>query len=99
MQWCVEEIVRDLWQNFYDGNRTCLERIVVRVDGLTTEVFAPATMDLDAAFYLGSNKSVDNGDIGQFGEGLKASRLRHFVSCVTSMPGWCLPVAQWRFES
>ena len=75
VQWTIEEIVRDLWQNFYDGNRDWLDRIEVKIDGMITEVFGPAPMDLDAAFYLGSSKSLEDGDIGYFGEGLKVASL------------------------
>ena len=59
----------------FDANRGRLDEIEVKVQGSLTHVFVPATMDLDAAFFLGSNKSADDGDIGQFGEGLKVASL------------------------
>lgn len=75
VQWTAEECARDLWQNFYDANRTNLSEIEVRVWDGNIEVSAPAEMDLDQAFFLGSVKSAETGDIGFFGEGLKVASL------------------------
>ena len=75
VQWTALECARDIWQNFVDANRSRLCDIEVKASGDSTEICAPATMDLDHCYYLGSTKSPENGDIGFFGEGLKVACL------------------------
>lgn len=71
VEWDEEYIARDLMQNFYDANRTCLRDVKVEKKGSHVVVSAPTPFNLDRLFYLGSEKDED--DVGQYGEGFKAA--------------------------
>lgn len=75
--WSPHECARDMWANFFDANRSEIDRIAVDVDARAgaVRIFGPASMNLEQAYYLGSTKTKAGGDIGFFGEGFKAAGL------------------------
>jgi hypothetical protein len=73
VNWDVEYIARDLMQNFFDANRSQLDKIQILVDGTTVRITAPTPFELLRLFYLGSEKGAD--DVGQYGEGFKAAAV------------------------
>jgi hypothetical protein len=73
VDWDEEFIARDLLQNFYDANREHLAEVKVAVQGHTVTVSAPAPMELERLFYLGSEKGDE--DIGKYGEGFKVAAV------------------------
>ncbi|MCZ7636807.1 MAG: hypothetical protein M5U12_12660 [Verrucomicrobia bacterium] len=73
VDWDDEFIARDLLQNFYDANREHLAEVKVAVQGHTVTVSAPAPMELERLFYLGSEKGDE--DIGKYGEGFKVAAV------------------------
>jgi hypothetical protein len=75
VSWSPQECARDLYQNFRDANADALDQIMIATAETFAAISAPAPMDLERAFFLGSTKSKEAGDIGQFGEGLKVSIL------------------------
>ena len=79
--WSPQECARDLFQNFRDANANALDRIKITAADGTAIISAPASMHLEHAFFLGSTKSKEAGDIGQFGEGLKVSMLCLLRDC------------------
>jgi len=75
VSWSPQECARDLFQNFRDANANVLDRIEITTADDTAIISAPASMHLEHAFFLGSTKAKEAGDIGQFGEGLKVALL------------------------
>jgi len=75
VSWSPQECARDLFQNFRDANANALDRIEITTGDDTAIISAPASMHLEHAFFLGSTKAKEAGDIGQFGEGLKVALL------------------------
>ena len=75
VSWTAQECARDLFQNFRDANPHALDRIRITAADDTVIISAPAQMDVERAFFLGSTKAKEAGDIGQFGEGLKVAIL------------------------
>lgn len=73
VDWDEEMIARDLMQNFFDANRDCLDRVIVRSERTSVEVIAPTEYDLKRLFFIGSEKDPAFGDVGQYGEGFKAA--------------------------
>ena len=73
--WTPQECARDLFQNFRDANADALEKITIATTESMAVIMAPAPMDLECAYFLGSTKAKEAGDIGQFGEGLKVAFL------------------------
>ncbi len=71
VEWNAMEIVRDFLQNFYDANP--VNTIKIKIKNRTVIVSAPAEFDYKSLLYLGSDKGTS--DIGQYGEGFKASML------------------------
>lgn len=71
VDWDEEYIARDLMQNFFDANRQNLDEVSVRKSGSDVVVTAPAPLNLERLFYLGSEKG--EGDVGQYGEGFKVA--------------------------
>ncbi len=70
--WSQDECARDIFQNFYDANGSNVD---VAISDDVIQIFGAAEMDLDHAFYFRSTKDPSRGDIGYFGEGLKAASL------------------------
>ena len=81
VSWSPQECARDLFQNFRDTNRDALDQIEILAADSTAILAAPAPMDLECAYFLGSTKAKEAGDIGQFGEGLKVSILCLLRDC------------------
>jgi hypothetical protein len=73
VDWSEELIARDLIQNFFDANRSQLDRITVSAGKNRVRVWAPASFDLRHLFFLGSEKT--DTDVGQYGEGFKAATV------------------------
>jgi hypothetical protein len=73
VNWNEEFIARDILQNFFDANRHQLDEVKVDVEGSKVTISAPADFELERLFYLGSEKG--EGDIGQYGEGLKVAAV------------------------
>ena len=73
VDWSEELIARDLMQNFFDANRSQLDRIVVAAQDACVRVSAPAGFDLHHLYFLGSEKGDD--DVGKYGEGFKAATV------------------------
>ena len=71
VEWDEVLIARDIMQNFFDANRTQLDKVKTLTEGTKVTISAPASFNLKRLFYLGSEKSRD--DIGQYGEGFKAA--------------------------
>jgi len=71
VNWDEEFIARDLMQNFFDANRDRLNQVRVAVARAMVSVTAPAVVELERLFYLGSEKG--NDDVGQYGEGFKVA--------------------------
>ena len=94
--WTPQECARDLFQNFRDANADALDRIKITTAESMAIISAPAPMDLEHAFFLGSTKAKEAGDIGQFGEGLKVPSS---ASCVIMVPISPWPAATARCGS
>ena len=71
VEWTPMEIVRDFLQNFYDANP--IKDIKIEIEKRTVIVSAPNEFDYKSLIYLGSDKG--SSDIGQYGEGFKASTV------------------------
>ena len=71
VEWTPMEIVRDFLQNFYDANP--IEDIKIEINKRSVIVSAPNEFDYKSLIYLGSDKGTS--DIGQYGEGFKASTV------------------------
>lgn len=86
VQWDEAFIARDLMQNVFDGNRACLDAVLVTTQGADVAVTAPTPFNLERLFYLGSEKG--EGDVGQYGEGFKAAAINllrdHGVTPITA---------------
>ena len=71
IEWSADYIARDILQNFRDGNKDNIDSIKISTNNDKIVVSADNEFDLRKLFYVGSNKKDD--DIGQYGEGFKAS--------------------------
>lgn len=71
VDWDETYIARDLMQNFFDANRSALDKIIIRKIGNDVVISAPAEFNLERLFYLGSEKGAN--DVGHYGEGFKVA--------------------------
>ena len=62
-------------QNFRDANKETIDRITVSSSKGDVLIHGPAEFNLNRLYYLGSEKSAAENDIGQYGEGFKAASL------------------------
>lgn len=97
VSWDEVLITRDLMQNFFDANRTCLNEVCVETKGSDVAIKAPTQFNLERLFYFGSEKGDD--DVGRSGEGFKvaaACLLRDHAVMPIALSGWdvvCLRIA------
>ncbi len=75
VKWSEDMIARDLLQNFFDSNKNNVEAIKTSSHGTLARIEAPVQFDLRRLYYLGSEKTSD--DVGQYGEGFKASAVSY----------------------
>ncbi len=82
VRWSFERVIRDLYQNFLDGQGHTLEGIEIKVEptgdgGCKLTVYGDGEYDLTKAVYLGQSESRDDQDAaGKHGEGLKIIALQ-----------------------
>ncbi len=71
VDWDELFIARDILQNFYDANKSDVDKIKIENSGMAMTISAPSSFNIKRLFYLGSEKG--NDDVGKYGEGFKAA--------------------------
>lgn len=90
VKWDEGQIARDLMQNFHDGNKGVGGVKIDRLNQEAVAIFGPNEFNVEKLFYLGSEKSKEDGDVGGFGEGFKAASVglvRDFGVCPICISG------------